>query len=381
MFLGSTVTAGIAAGTASWNLSEADAVFLGAGNEALTGRSVASAGDVDNDGKDDILIGAPDYTLELMSVPPTPTYNIGITYLFLGSTIVAGLATSGPPTFGPTNIAPDYAIAGEGEYDFSGCSVASAGDVDNDGFDDILIGAKGHDVGGSGLFEAEGKTYLFLGSSLAGLSDAIDIEDADAYFLGEAHEDESGSSVASAGDVDNDGFDDILIGAPGNDEGGPDSGQSYLFWGSTLAAQLTPGTSVAFVLDTADIRFLGGPSATSTANEDDHSGESVSAAGDIDGDGLGDIVIGAWGNDQAGDLSGKTYVFLGSTLVANTSAQIELSSADTSFIGAAGDTSGWSVASGGDVDADGFDDLIIGGPYNDAGGTNAGTTYLLLSPY
>jgi len=60
---------------------------------------------------------------------------------------------------------------------------------------------------------------------------------------------------------------------------------------------------------------------------------------------------------------------------------LSLGDADTSFIGAAGDTSGWSVASAGDVDADGFDDLLIGAPYNDAGGTNAGITYLILSLY
>ena len=121
--------------------------------------------------------------------------------------------------------------------------------------------------------------------------------------MGEAEGDESGSSVASAGDVDGDGLDDLLMGAWGNNEGGADAGKTYLMMGSTVAAGITTG-SASWDVGQADASFVG-------QYGDDYSGSSVASAGDVDGDGLDDLVIGASQNDEGGSNSGKTYLVLG----------------------------------------------------------------------
>ncbi len=175
--------------------------------------------------------------------------------------------------------------------------------------------------------------------------------------------------MSPAGDVDGDGLDDLLVGADGNREGGSAAGKAYLFLGSTLAAR----TASTIQLTNADFAFIG-------ENADDRTGASVSPAGDVDGDGLDDLFVGAPGNDDGGAWAGKAYLLLGSTLAASTSSTIDLSQADFAFIGESSeDNAGTSVAGGGDVNGDGRDDLLVGAPDNDDGGTDAGKAYLILS--
>ena len=122
-----------------------------------------------------------------------------------------------------------FQFVGETNGDYAGYSVSNAGDVDGDGLGDILIGAFGDDDGAN----AAGKSYLILGASL-GNSSTIDLSTADYAFVGENWADYSGYFLSSAGDVDGDGLDDILIGAHYNDDGGSDIGKSYLILGSSL---------------------------------------------------------------------------------------------------------------------------------------------------
>ncbi len=122
----------------------------------------------------------------------------------------------------------DASFIGEALLDEAGASVSGTGDVNGDGFDDIIIGAYGNDEGGSGA----GQTYLIFGRS-TGWSMDTDLSSVDASFIGETAGDRLWRSSGTC-DVNGDGFDDILIGANWNDEGGSKAGQTYLIAGFRL---------------------------------------------------------------------------------------------------------------------------------------------------
>jgi hypothetical protein len=322
-----------------FDLSDADASFWGEGSNDFSGLSVTSAGDVNGDGRDDFLIGN----------------DADQTYLILGRA-----SADWGMDFGLSNA--DASFWGEDVDDHSGCSVASAGDVNGDGCDDFLIGAYGDDDGGADA----GQTYLILGRATADWGMDFGLSNADASFWGEDADDMSGYSAASAGDVNGDGYDDFLIGARGDDDGGSAAGQTYLILGRASA-----DWGMDFDLSNADASFWG-------EDADDMSGYSVASAGDVNGDGYDDFLIGAYGDDDGGADAGQTYLILGRA-TADWGMDFGLSNADASFWGEdVDDMSGYSVASAGDVNGDGYDDFLIGAPIDDDGGVYAGQTYLLL---
>ncbi len=277
----------------------------------------------------------------------------GITMAALGSTALA-LA----PDTDLSNA--DASFLGEDDTDFSGYCVSGAGDVNGDGFDDILIGATVNDDGGIDA----GQTYLILGSPTAAWGMDFDLSNADASFWGEDDWDYSGFSVSGAGDVNGDGYDDILIPAYRNGDGGAGAGQTYLILGKVS------GWVMDTDLSTADASFWG-------EDAGDYSGEPVSGAGDVNGDGFDDFLIGAYHNGDGGAEAGQTYLIFGK--VSGWAMDTELSAADASFWGEDDfDWSGSSVSEAGDINEDGFYDILIGAYGDEEGGSFAGQTYLIL---
>jgi len=338
VYFGATIAAG-----GSFSLANADAVFIGEapGDGSWTSGQAVAFGDFDGDGLADLVIGAQHSN--------SPAVDAGKTSLFFGTTVAAGgtfILGSGDATF-----------VGEAAGDYSGSAVASAGDVDADGLSDLLIGARGNDEAA----DYSGKSYLFLGTTISAGGE-FDLASADITFTGEAEDDQSGSSLAALGDIDGDGLGDIAVGAYQHDSS---RGKVYLFFGSTLA----DGSS--FPLSAADASMDG--EATG-----DSAGIGLSV-GDVDGNGQGDILIGARQNSDGGAGAGKTYLLVGDTLM---SGGPSLGASDAAFVGeASGDHSGYSVSLVGDVDGDGRDDVLVGAFGNESGGGGAGRVYLLLSPY
>ena len=310
-------------------LDEADQAFTGEASGDTAG-SVAFLDDVDGDGLADLLIGA-----------SQAAGNAGKSYLLYGSTIAQG---------GDLDLSQaDVSLVGQAAWDWS--HAAPAGDVDGDGLDDIVIGAPESDSGGNNA----GRAYLFFAASLPS-SGTLSLGSADAIFVSEGAENHAGASVASAGDVDGDGLDDILIGAPWNWEGGGYAGKAYLVLGADV------GSGGTFGLSSAHASFVG-------STEYNLAGSSVAPAGDVDGDGLGDILIGAPKNSEAAGWAGKMYLFLGSTVSGGGS--FALDSADAALLGEFYGSEIGSVAQAGDVDGDGLDDVLIGS-------AASGVAYLVL---
>ena len=340
LFYGASLAAG-----GSLTASDADVVFQGEWAFDWSGWALKGGGDVDGDGRDDLLFGG--YGNNDSGV------DAGKAYLFYATSVPA----SGTVWLGDA----DVQLTGAANFDEAGYWVDLLPDLDGDGGAELAVGARNAGVTG---FEA-GATYVVFSSTVAA-GGTFSLASADVTLHGIGVGDQAGRNFASAGDVDGDGRGDLLVGARYADGPALDSGEAYLLLGSTLVAG---GASLAG----ADVTF----EATAAAQR---YGSTVASAGDVDGDGLDDVLIGALGDQEGGEFAGKVFLFLGSTLVAGGVLSADL--ADAAFVGeAAGDAAGSSLCRGGDFDGDGLDDLLIGAWGRSSPLPEAGRTYVLLSPY
>ena len=310
----------------------------------LLGRSVVAAGDVDNDGFDDLFVSA--------QGEATNGTNTGAAYLVAGP-LTAG--SSGVGSLATTKFVG--AAAGDLIAD-----LAPAGDVDGDGNDDLLISAQFLDAGGT---TDGGGAYLIYGPTTTASYDLASPRSSDARFIGEVDGDEAGSSLWGGEDLDGDGTPDIIVASRYYDNGSDtDSGAVYVVHGPV---------SGDVDLSAADARFVG-----ENSSDELGYGAGVSTAGDLNGDGYQDLVAGARFNDRGGTKSGAGYVILGPI----TSGTLDtMSNADAIFVGeAASDQTGDSVSGPGDVDGDGVDDLLIGSGWYDSTASNGGAGYFILGP-
>ena len=338
----------------------------------LSGRAVSNAGDVNGDGLADLLIGA-------FAADPNGSYS-GASYVVFGRNTGPFPASLDLSSLDGTN---GFRLNGVAAYDRSGFAVSSAGDVNGDGLADLLIGAYGADPNGS----YSGASYVVFGRNTAQSGpfpaslNLSSLDGTNGFRLnGVAADDRSGSAVSSAGDVNGDGLADLLIGAAFADPNGSDSGASYVVFGrNTAQSGPFPASFDLSSLDGTNGFRLDGVAA------DDRSGSAVSNAGDVNGDGIADLLIGADGAGPNGSFSGASYVVFGRN-TAQTGpfpASLNLSSLDGTngfrLSGvAAYDFSGRAVSSAGDVNGDGLADLLIGADGADPNGNFSGASYVVF---
>jgi Ca2+-binding RTX toxin-like protein len=272
-----------------------------------------------------------------------------------------------PPeiTLGTLTGSQGLAINGEAGGDNFGYPVAAAGDVNGDGYGDFIIGAMNAHDG----TDVPGAAYVIFGAP--GLtSTPVDLATLDGSngfkIIGAANGDSAGYSAAGAGDVNGDGFADLLVGAPYANAAGSMSGASYVVFGK--AAGFAPTLALSSLNGSNGFRMV--PEAANHLN-----GHAVGGAGDVNGDHFADVIVSSLFADASG---GRIYVVFGKSAF---TANLQLSGLNGGngfrLTGVAGSNSGYAVGGGGDVNADGYDDVIIGA-YNAAPhGTRTGAAYVI----
>ncbi|WP_430407265.1 beta strand repeat-containing protein [Hydrogenophaga sp.] len=325
-----------------------------------SGYSVSAAGDVNGDGLADLIVGAADGD-------PAMGDEAGRSYVVFGK--AGGVAVELSDI---ANGVGGFVINGQAGEDYSGYSVSAAGDVNGDGLADLIVGAPDSDPATG---DQAGRSYVVFGKADGTAVELSDIDAGSGGFVinGEAEDDYNGFSVSAAGDVNGDGLADLIVGAHKSDPAtGDQAGRSYVVFGKA------GGTAV----DLSDIASGLGGFVINGEADDDHSGYSVSAAGDVNGDGLADVVVGAHESDTAaGANAGRSYVVFGKA--DGTAVELsDIASGSGGFVingQAEYDYSGISVSSAGDVNGDGLADLIVGASEGDpATGDQAGRSYVVF---
>jgi hypothetical protein len=285
------------------------------------GRRVNTAGDVNGDGYDDVIVGGP------YDDDGTQT-DEGMAFAYYGS--ASGLSTIA-----------DWTAEGNQAHALFGRDANTAGDVNGDGYADVIVGAHFYD----GHLQNEGAAFAYYGSA-SGLSPTPAWR-----ALGGQRYSWLGRSVSTAGDVNGDGFDDVIVGAPKYTNDQIHEGRAFVFVGSAAGLNLTA-------------------SWTGEANQAAAwYGRSVANAEDTNGDGYADVIVGAPNYDYLVSDAGREFVYYGSADGVSLSAQWK----------ATGDQDhGWfgrAVATAGDVNGDGYADVITGAPQYDDGQTDEGAAF------
>lgn len=293
------------------------------------GHAVSGAGDIDGDGIQDLLVGAPRWDGDELSE--------GRVYLYFGS------------ARGPSDTADWTEDPVDWQDGHFGTDVARAFDVDGQGYGDFLVGAPGWSFWRYGQ---EGSTYLYVSADGEGVDFGWQVDPTDLF------QSWFGSAVSSAGDVNADGYADVLVGASGMDGEEAGEGRAYLWLGN----RGSPGTTPDW-----------------TADPTDQSGAAfgfdVAGGGDVDGDGFDDVVVTAGYADGDVGFEGRAYLYLGQSTVLGADPLTgpvwiaDPSDEQLAYFGA-------TAAFAGDVDQDGYDDVLVGAPRSDGEAVDEGRVYL-----
>ncbi|MCI5043696.1 MAG: hypothetical protein MRY72_03275 [Aquisalinus sp.] len=326
----------------------------------LLGSSVSSLGDVNDDGVDDFVIGAPQ--------ADSNGSLAGEVYIIYGST--GGFSAN--LRLDLLNENTGLTITGSQSGERFGTTSSDAGDVNNDGIADIIIGtsATGEDFNPEDAVEA----YVIFGNS-AGIASDLELSNLDGSngFILDTTEDRSVNKVSSIGDFNGDGIDDFIIGRQRESTNQNEAGVSYIIFGSSDGFDRT-----------ISLPSLNGSNgfAITGINENDYSGSDVSNLGDVNGDGLDDLIIGARYATPQGIMTGAAYVLFGSAEGFSSTFSLSDINGFNGFViqGAVeGNLFGNDVSAAGDINNDGFADIIIGAARAAPGNRNdAGQSYIIF---
>ena len=371
------------------------------GSSDYAGTSASRAGDVNGDGIDDLLVGA--HYGDPPSIGGVSRENAGIVYVLFGRNVPGGASPFSdfwlPGMNGNTN--KGFRIFGAVANDLLGASATSvsrAGDVNGDGIGDIVLGANSAAVEGK---TGAGMAYVVFGRSVT--LGAPSYTDIDLYYnisqsgtkgfkiYGATNYANTGFAVSAAGDVNGDGMDDVIVGAYG---GSPtpilnSAGIAYIIYGRNTSAGAPAFNDIMLssisTSPAVGFRILG-------AANSDSMGRAVSGAGDVNGDGVADLIVGAYLADPTtltgGSNAGIAYVIFGRNVAAGAQAfyELQLASIKTGstngyrILGTAlNDNLGYAVGRAGDVNGDGIDDVVVGAYVADPPNfINAGESYVIF---
>ena len=331
-------------------------IINGVAQDDNAGVAIAAAGDVNGDGVADMIIGA-------SFADPGGVNAAGSAYVIFGHTG----AFSSPIELSSLDGSGGFAMNNNVTAGQAGTSVSRAGDINKDGFDDVIVGAP---IMSPGSNAEAGSSFVVFGHSGA-FTPAVDLsalDGSDGFVIngGEAGE-RSGTSVGYAGDFNGDGVDDIIVGATNTGFG---NGAGYVLFGHTGAFVAAQELSA---LDGANGLVINGAAGNNFA------GTSVGYAGDVNGDHIGDVIIGAPQADPGAPNSnaGAAYVVFGHLGAFGASMELSSLNGSNGFVingVSAGDQAGKAVSGAGDFNRDGVDDVIIGAF---RAGNDAGAAYVV----
>ena len=342
--------AAIAAGTGGF-------VVNGTAANEQAGYSVAAAGDVNGDGLADFIIGAPD-------ADPAARTDAGRSYIVFGKNSGAAVDL-GAVAAGSGGVVINGRLAGE----TSGSSVSAAGDVNGDGLADLIVAGPN---GGTIASGPAGHAYIVYGKTTTSAVDLATVATGSGgYVINRAAAFDVIASVSGAGDINGDGFGDVVIGVTSSDPAlDGNAGRAYIVFGKSAGTAVNLATIAAT-----------GSGFVVNGNADDLFSGRVAAAGDVNGDGTGDVLVGPWNDTTV--TAGSVYLVFGK----RTPTPLDLATIDAGGSGSGGfvingsiDMSDGSVAAVGDVNGDGLADLMIGLPHDGttASGAEAGRSYVIF---
>jgi hypothetical protein len=387
--------------------------IFGTTESADFGISIASAGDINGDGINDLIIGQSDWA---------HSFTYAATYVVFGRAD----GFSSPIDLDNLDGSDGFRLVGGAQVDLLGGSVGGGGDINNDGFDDVIIATNGTATGGRGAIVLYGKAsgfdaiidigaigqpdtsvvrgapvehvsvvgdingdgfddiavttpytnsvYVVFGtaSGIPGSLELNSLSGANGFRVNGRAGDQIGSSVAGAGDINGDGYDDLIIGGHlANDPADPNvNGGAFVIFGK--ASGFTRDVNVSSLNGANGFAFFGIPGS--------YAGFSVASAGDFNGDGLDDILIGAPREYDSGAIAGAVYVIYGSNSGFQATYNRDSITGQNGFriVHSLSHGLGTSVSSVGDLNGDGFEDIAVGVPYANFNGLYTGSTHVIF---